>query len=97
MSTTNDQGGEYQSLGCCGKPKKTVNSVEFMISLFFRYLRTPSLAVVSEGTVCAYLRKSIFRMFSQKTFTTMHFKLFKSPRSSSAPSYASDNTRYPLL
>ena len=33
-------------------------------ALFFRYLRTPSKAVVSEATVMAYLRKSIFRMFA---------------------------------
>ncbi|WP_410511969.1 transposase [Paenibacillus sp. BR2-3] len=33
--------------------------------LFFRYLRTPSHAVVSEATVAAYLRKSIFRLFVQ--------------------------------
>ncbi|MBT2292357.1 hypothetical protein J7E73_25150 [Paenibacillus albidus] len=33
--------------------------------LFFRYLRTPSRAVVSEATVAAYLRKSIFRLFAQ--------------------------------
>ncbi|WP_245864157.1 hypothetical protein [Paenibacillus donghaensis] len=32
---------------------------------FFRYLRTPSLAVVSEATVAAYLRKSIFHLFVQ--------------------------------
>lgn len=31
----------------------------------FRYLRTPSHAVQSEATVAAYLRKSIFRMFTQ--------------------------------
>ncbi|MCY9669900.1 hypothetical protein M5X11_34170 [Paenibacillus alginolyticus] len=34
-------------------------------ALFFRYLRTPSHTVVSEATVAAYLRKSIFRMFAQ--------------------------------
>jgi hypothetical protein len=33
--------------------------------LFFRYLRTPSKTVVSEATVMAYLRTSIFRMFAQ--------------------------------
>lgn len=33
--------------------------------LFFRYLRTPSHAVVSEATVAAYLRQSIFRLFAQ--------------------------------
>lgn len=36
-----------------------------MTGLFFRYLRTPSHAVVSEATVAAYLRKSIFRLFAQ--------------------------------
>lgn len=30
-------------------------------ALFFRYLRTPSKSIVSESTVTAYLRKSIFR------------------------------------
>lgn len=33
--------------------------------LFFCYLRTPSHAVVSEATVAAYLRKSIFCLFAQ--------------------------------
>lgn len=33
--------------------------------LFWRYLRTPSKAIVSEATVVVYLRKSIFRMFAQ--------------------------------
>jgi hypothetical protein len=33
--------------------------------LFFRYLRTPSKALVSEATVMAYLRKSIFRLFAR--------------------------------
>ncbi|WP_019915139.1 hypothetical protein [Paenibacillus sp. HW567] len=35
------------------------------LGLFFRYLRTPSHAVVSEANVAAYLRKSIFRLFAQ--------------------------------
>lgn len=30
-----------------------------------RYLRTPSKSVVSEATVVAYLRQSLFRMFTQ--------------------------------
>ena len=34
-------------------------------TLFFRYLRTPSHTVVSEATVAAYLRQSIFRLFAQ--------------------------------
>lgn len=34
-------------------------------ALFFRYLRTPSKSIVSEATVAAYLRKSIFRLFAQ--------------------------------
>ena len=33
--------------------------------LFFRYLRTPSKTVVSEATVMAYLRTSIFRLFAR--------------------------------
>jgi hypothetical protein len=33
--------------------------------LFFRYLRTPSKKIVSEATIIAYFRKSIFRMFAQ--------------------------------
>jgi len=33
--------------------------------LFFRYLRTPSKAVVSEATVKAYLQRSIFFMFAK--------------------------------
>ncbi|MPM69152.1 IS4 family transposase ISCku4 [bioreactor metagenome] len=34
-------------------------------TLFFRYLRTPSQAIVSEATVTAHLRQSIFRRFAQ--------------------------------
>lgn len=34
-------------------------------ALLFRYLRTPSKSIVSEATVTAYLRKSIFRLFAQ--------------------------------
>jgi hypothetical protein len=34
-------------------------------ALFLRYLRTPSKAVVSEATVTAHLRQSIFRLFAQ--------------------------------
>lgn len=33
--------------------------------LFFRYLRTPSKGVVSEATVMAYLRRSIFHLFAR--------------------------------
>jgi hypothetical protein len=33
-------------------------------ALFFRYLRTPSKAIVSEATVMAFLQKSIFRMLA---------------------------------
>lgn len=33
---------------------------------FFRYLRTPSKAIVSEATVMAYLSTSIFRMFAHQ-------------------------------
>ncbi|WP_219212711.1 hypothetical protein [Paenibacillus sp. S150] len=33
--------------------------------LCFRYLRTPSRAVVSEASAAVYLRKSIFRLFAQ--------------------------------
>lgn len=35
--------------------------------LFFRYLRTPSKSIVSEATVVAYFRQSIFRLFAQKS------------------------------
>ena len=34
-------------------------------ALFFRYLRTPSKAIVSEATVMTYLRKSIFPLFAR--------------------------------
>ena len=34
-------------------------------ALFFRYLRTPSKAIVSEATVMTYLRKSIFLLFAR--------------------------------
>jgi len=40
-------------------------------ALFFRYLRTPSKSVVSEATVVAYLRKSIFRLFAQNPHVTL--------------------------
>jgi len=35
--------------------------------LFWRYLRTPSKAIVSEATVVVYLRKTIFRMFAEQS------------------------------
>ncbi|WP_240941937.1 transposase [Paenibacillus sp. HB172176] len=35
--------------------------------LFFRYLRTPSKSIVSEATVVAYFRQSIFRLFAQNS------------------------------
>lgn len=38
---------------------------------FFRYLRTPSKTIVSEATVMAYLRKSIFRMFARQPHLTV--------------------------
>jgi hypothetical protein len=34
-------------------------------ALFSRYVRTPSKSIVSEATVVAYLRQSIFRLFAQ--------------------------------
>lgn len=34
-------------------------------ALFFRYLRKPSKAIVSEATVTAHLRQSIFQLFAQ--------------------------------
>jgi hypothetical protein len=40
-------------------------------ALFFRYLRTPSKAIVSEATIVAYLRKSIFRLFAQSPHVTL--------------------------
>jgi hypothetical protein len=36
-------------------------------ALFLRYLRTPSKAIVSEATVVAHLRQSIFRLFAQNS------------------------------
>jgi len=39
--------------------------------LFFRYLRTPSKSIVSEATVMAYLRRSIFRMFALNPHLTV--------------------------
>ncbi|WP_419888816.1 transposase [Paenibacillus xylanexedens] len=45
--------------------------------LFFRYLRTPSHAVVSEASVAAYLRKSIFRLFAQNPHVSIT-KIIKS-------------------
>lgn len=40
-------------------------------ALFFRYLRTPSHTVVSEATVAAYLRSSIFRLFAQNPYLSI--------------------------
>ncbi|WP_233277503.1 transposase [Paenibacillus durus] len=39
--------------------------------LFWRYLRTPSKAIVSEATVMVYLRKSIFRLLAQSPHLTL--------------------------
>lgn len=39
--------------------------------LFFRYLRTPSKGVVSEATVMAYLRRTIFRLFARNPRLTL--------------------------
>ncbi|ETT49748.1 hypothetical protein MKZ24_08535 [Paenibacillus sp. FSL R7-0297] len=50
--------------------------------LFFRYLRTPSHAVVSEATVAAYLRKSIFRLFTQNPHLSIT-KIIKSKQATS--------------
>jgi hypothetical protein len=41
------------------------------LNLFFRYLRTPSKKVVSEATVMAYLRTSIFRLFARNSHLTI--------------------------
>ncbi len=55
-------------------------------ALFFRYLRTPSKSIVSETTVTAYLRKSIFRLFAQnpqlpltKLFVPSRLRLILTP------------------
>lgn len=50
--------------------------------LFFRYLRTPSHAVVSEATVAAYLRTSIFRLFAQNPHVSIT-KIIKSKQDTS--------------
>lgn len=39
--------------------------------LFFRYLRTPSKSIVSEATVMAYLRRSIFCLFARNPRLTL--------------------------
>ncbi|MDQ0049993.1 hypothetical protein J2T18_004315 [Paenibacillus polymyxa] len=51
-------------------------------ALFFRYLRTSSHAVVSEATVAAYLRKSIFRLFVQNPHLSIT-KIIKSKQDTS--------------
>ncbi|WP_342746172.1 transposase [Paenibacillus donghaensis] len=56
--------------------------------LFFRYLRTPSLAVVSEATVAAYLRKSIFRLFVQNP----HLSITKIIKSKQVPSNVDEDS-----
>lgn len=49
---------------------------------FFRYLRTPSKSIVSEATVTAYLRKSIFRLFAQNPHLSIT-KIIRSKQDSS--------------
>ncbi|RUS45559.1 transposase [Cohnella sp. AR92] len=51
-------------------------------ALFFRYLRTPSKSIVSEATVTAYLRKSIFRLFAQNPQLSIT-KIIRSKQNSS--------------
>jgi hypothetical protein len=41
------------------------------LNLFSRYLRTPSKKVVSEATVMAYFRTSIFRLFAKNSHLTI--------------------------
>jgi hypothetical protein len=41
------------------------------LGMFFRYLRTPSRSIVSEATVVAFLRKSIFRLFAQNPYVSI--------------------------
>jgi len=50
--------------------------------MFFRYLRTPSHTVVSEATVAAYFRKSIFRLFAQNPHLSIT-KIIKSKQDTS--------------
>ncbi|MET3209386.1 UNVERIFIED_CONTAM: hypothetical protein ABIC26_002333, partial [Paenibacillus sp. PvR008] len=50
--------------------------------MFFRYLRTPSHTVVSEATVAAYFRKSIFRLFAQNLHLSIT-KIIKSKQDTS--------------
>lgn len=60
-------------------------------ALFFRYLRTPSRTVVSEATVAAYLRMSIFRLFAQNPHlsVTQIIRSRQEPSDSDADSLAS--------
>ncbi|CAM4352865.1 hypothetical protein PAAL109150_22285 [Paenibacillus alkaliterrae] len=51
--------GLLQLIALCYSPR--------VPGLFFRYLRTPSKTFVSEATVMAYLRKSIFRLFARNS------------------------------
>lgn len=55
--------------------------------LFLRYLRTPSKAIVSEASVMAYLRKSIFRMFARNP----HLSITQIIRSKQDSSYVDDD------
>jgi hypothetical protein len=50
-------------------------------ALFFRYLRTPSKAIVSEATVMVYLRKSIIYLFARNP----HLYITKIIRSKQEP------------
>lgn len=51
-------------------------------ALFFRYLRTPSKSIVSEATIVAYLRQSIFRLFAQNPHLSIT-KIIRSKQDSS--------------
>lgn len=50
-------------------------------ALFFRYLRTPSKAIVSEATVAFYLRKFIIHLFARNP----HLSITKIIRSKQGP------------
>jgi|CZCB01.1.fsa_nt_gi hypothetical protein len=57
----------YVMCSCIAMGLLQLISIQFSHSvpaLLFRYLRTPSKAIVSEATVMTYLRKFIFRLFA---------------------------------
>lgn len=64
----------YVQFNCIAMGMVQLLSLNFskeMQSRFFRYLRTPSKATVSEATVVSYLRKNIFRLMAKSPYSSI--------------------------